>query len=265
MPSQDNPESTLPVQNTLKESIDNPMETNNTRNKNYLPLLIFVKGIYNFTNLCSELVELIGVDQFYCKSSTDRFKIMKTDTGAYRTLVHFLREQKAKFHTFQLKEDKLTRIIIRNLHPTTSTELIKTELEVRIFEVRQVTSVLHKINKYPLPLFFVDPEPTVKSNEIYKLTPLLYTKIKIEEPYKSKVIFQYINCQDYGYTKSYCGYRACCVRCGAYHSSSEYTISRDAPPKCVLCADVHPSNYKDCSFYRDLQRHKKTETKYFSF
>jgi len=43
------------------------------------------------------------------------------------------------------------RLVIRNLHQSTSTE---TELELCLFEVRQVTSVLYKINKHPLPLFF---------------------------------------------------------------------------------------------------------------
>lgn len=71
---------------------------------------------------------------------------------------------------FQLKEDKPTRVVIRNLHPTTSTEFIKMKLELHLFKIRQVTSILHKINKHPLPLFFVDLERTDQSNDIYKLT-----------------------------------------------------------------------------------------------
>lgn len=216
-----------------------------------------MRGIYNFPDLCTKLIELIGVDNFYCKSSPDRLKIMTKNPESYRSLVHFLRDQKAEFHTFQLKEDKPIRVVIRNLHPTTPTELIKTELETRLFEVRQVSSVLHKINKHPLPLFFVDLEPTEQSNDIYNLTSLLHTLIKVEEPYKPKSIIQCSNCQEYGHTKSYCGYPARCVRCGAQHMTSDCPNSRDAPPKCALCSGDHPSNYKGCSIYRDLQRRKK--------
>jgi len=143
------------------------------------PPPIFVRGILDFPNLCNELTELIGVDNFYCKSSTDRMKIITTKPESYRSLVHFLRDQKAEFHTYQLKEDKPLQLVIRNLHPTTPTELIKTKLETRLFEVRQVSSVLHKINKHPLPLFFVDLEPTEHSNDIYSLTSLLHTLIKV--------------------------------------------------------------------------------------
>lgn len=93
---------------------------------------------------------------------------MAANPESYRTLVHSLRKQEAEFHTFQLKEDKPICVVIGNLHPTKSTELIKSELETRLFEV-QVSSILHKINKNPLPLFFVDLEQTEQSNEIYNL------------------------------------------------------------------------------------------------
>jgi len=99
------------------------------------------------------------------------------------------------FHTFQLKEDKPLRVVIRNLHPTTSTELIKSELKMHLFEVSQVSSTLHKVNKHPLPLFFMDLEriePTDQSNDIYNLASLLHTLIKVEEPYKHKTINQYV-------------------------------------------------------------------------
>lgn len=116
-----------------------------------------------------------------------------------------------------------------------------------------MTNVLHKINKHPLPLFFVDLEPTIHSNDIYKLTSLIHTKIKVEEPYKPKNISQCIKCQEYGHTKSYCGYPARCVRCGSNHSSSDCPNPRDATPRCALCSGNHPSNYKGCAVFKDLQ------------
>ncbi|VVC42097.1 Endonuclease/exonuclease/phosphatase [Cinara cedri] len=89
------------------------------------------------------------------------------------------------------------------------------------------------------------------------LKSLIHTKIKLEEPYKLKTISQCINCQDYCHTKTYCGYPARCVRCGALHSSSACTNPRDATPKCALCSGDHPSNYKGCSVYKELQLRNK--------
>jgi hypothetical protein len=111
------------------------------------PPSIFIKHVRDFPELCTELCELIGVDNFQCKSTIDQLKIQTTNPEAYRTPVKFLRNEKAQFHTFQLKEDKPTRMVIRNLHPTTPTSLIKSELETHLFEVRQVSQVLHRLNK----------------------------------------------------------------------------------------------------------------------
>ncbi|KAL4085108.1 hypothetical protein QTP88_027400 [Uroleucon formosanum] len=144
-------------------------------------------------------------------STVDHLKVQTSNPEAYRTLVHYLRNEKAEFHTFQLKEDKPMRIVIRNLHPSTSTEMIKNELEHRLYE------------------------PTDHSKEIFKLESILHTKIKIEEPHKPKIISQCQNCQAYGHTKAYCGYSPRCVRCGDDHSSSACPNSRQDPMRCALC------------------------------
>lgn len=151
-----------------------------------LPPPIFIKGVEDFPGLCTALINLIGVDNFFYKSTTDHLKIQSLNPNSFKTIVHFLREEKADFHTFQLNEDKPTRVVLRNLYPT-PIGLIKSELEVRLFKVRQVTQVIHRLNKHPLPLFFIDLEPTNFSHGIYELESLLHTKIKIEEPYKPKM------------------------------------------------------------------------------
>ncbi|KAF0764354.1 Uncharacterized protein FWK35_00023611 [Aphis craccivora] len=185
-----------------------PFEQNNDISDEVFkpPPLIFVRGVVNYLDLCTALIELIGVDNFFCKTSAD--------------------QQEAEFHTYQLKQDKPLRVVIRNLHLTTNVDTIKEELEVRLFEIRRVTNVLHKLSKIPLPLFFVD----------------------------------LIN-QDYGHTKTYCGYPSCCVRCGSNHKSPDCPNQRSDPPKCALCSGNHPASYKGCSIYKDLQRAKKSYTK----
>ncbi|KAL4131218.1 hypothetical protein QTP88_008559 [Uroleucon formosanum] len=233
----------------------------NVNVQNKPPPPIFIKGVADFPELCTRLIELIGVDNFLCKSSADKLKIQTSNPDSYRALIHFLKDENAKYHTYQLREDKPLRIVIRNLHSSMPIKIIKEELEVRLFEVRQVTNVLHKVNKNPLPLFFVDLEPTPKSKEIFELSSLLHTKIKIEEPYKSKVIIRCLNCQEYGHIRAYCGHHPRCVRCGAGHQASDCPNPRNSPPKCVLCSENHPANYKGCSIYRDLQRRKKPTSK----
>jgi len=40
---------------------------------------IFMKEVLDFPGFCSVLIELIGVDDFYCKSAIDRLKIQTTN------------------------------------------------------------------------------------------------------------------------------------------------------------------------------------------
>jgi len=57
------------------------------------PPPIFVKGVENFPALCHALVELIGVDNFISKSTTNCLKFQTSNTDANRALVHFLRDK----------------------------------------------------------------------------------------------------------------------------------------------------------------------------
>jgi hypothetical protein len=96
-------------------NIDNAPPDNSTdENPNIIidkikpPPPIFVKGIINFSDLCSYLIELIGVDNFFCKSLSECLKIQTVNPVSYRALIHFLKIEEAQFHTYQLKEDKPT-------------------------------------------------------------------------------------------------------------------------------------------------------------
>lgn len=164
------------------------MERNNDSSDEVFKLTppIFVRGVENYLDLCTALIELIGVDNFFWKASANHLKIQTSNPEFYRALLQFLKEQEAEYLIYQLKQDKLLHFVIRILHPTTLVSTIKEEIEVRLFEIRRITNVLHKVTKIPFPLFFVDLEPTIKSTEVFHLSSLLHTKIKVEEPIKLK-------------------------------------------------------------------------------
>ncbi|KAL4141409.1 hypothetical protein QTP88_004052 [Uroleucon formosanum] len=135
------------------------------------PSPFFVRGVIDYTEVCTKLVDLIGVDNFFCKSSADRLKIQTANPDSYRTLVRYLKEENAEFHTYQLEEDKPIRVVIRNLHPTTQTELIKEKLEIRLFENSDHSSILLTISASPLtrlesPKLF---KPSTDKNQFHDL------------------------------------------------------------------------------------------------
>lgn len=224
--------------------------------KRDLPPPIYVKGTINFAELRNAITKIIGPDSFICKSTTTQIKIQTNTPDNYRTLIHFLKVEKAEYHTFQLQSEKSFRAVIKNIHHTTDPTDIASALEEIGFTVRQVTNIKHQKTKIPLPLFFVDLAPESISKEIFKITSLLNTKIKVEEPHKRREIPQCQNCQTYGHTKSYCSHSPRCVKCGGTHPTTTCTKSPDLPAKCALCDGEHPANYKGCAVYKELQQRR---------
>ena len=88
------------------------------------------------------------------------------------------------------------------------------------FEVRNIINIKNRITKEPLPLFFVDLEPSEDNKHIYNIRYMLNTKIKIEPPKTIKQILQCTRCQSFNYKKQYCNRPYKCVKCGLQHESA---------------------------------------------
>lgn len=242
-------------------NVSNPEERTSQVKSTNLPPPIIVKGIKDFVSLRSELIDLVGPENFTFKSSINNLKILTKNPETYRAIIRFLQGAEAEFHTYQMQEDKAYRIVIRNLHPTTNTAEIRTALEEIGFQVRQITNVLHKTTKLNLPIFFVDLEPSELNKDIFHINHILHTKVKIEEPYKKRDLVQCQNCQEYGHTKTYCAHTPRCVRCAEHHITSECLKPRNLPAKCALCQGEHPANYKGCQIHKELQRRRNPNSR----
>jgi len=178
----------------------------------YLPP-IFIKGVQDYIGLHNHLKDITGPDSFSCKSTSTHLKIQADTPDNYRKIIHYLKESNAQYHIYQLQSDKSLRVVIRNLHPSTLEADIASAIKEKGHTVRNVTNVKHQQTKTPLPLF-VDIDLNESACDIFSITSLLHTKIKIEEPYKKRQIPQCQNCQSYGHRRSYCAYHPMCVKCG---------------------------------------------------
>jgi hypothetical protein len=167
-------------------------------------------------------------------------------------MIKVLDEKKAVYHCYQLKEDKTFRVAIRFLHPTTSPETIKAELLEKGYDVR--CNSLNPATKLPVPLFFIELEKKLLNQEIFKLEMLVYTRIRVEEPYKRTQIPQSHRYQEIRHTKAYCRQKPRCVKCGKEHLTVECNKPRLSPPRCALCQEEHPENYWECQVHKELER-----------
>lgn len=222
------------------------------------PPPIFMEDVRDYKKLCESIHAVVGKD-FKCKSSSTGVTIYLSEPSQYRQLVTYLRTNNASFHTYQMKQDKPHRVVIRGLHWTTPVESIQEELTNLNFKVRSVVNVISR-NKTPLPLFFVDLEPNTNFLDIYKIKDLLYTIVKVEELRRHRQIVQCTRCQNFNHTKAYCNHEPRCVKCAGPHLSTACTKNKDDPATCALCNNRHTSNYRGCTVYQELQRHRRSPT-----
>lgn len=224
------------------------------------PPPVFIQGVMNYQEMISSILTVVKEDDYICRSLANNVvKINPKTIDSYRNLVKFLRSNNIVFHTYQAKQDKAYRVVIRHIHHSVPTSEIKEELEALGFKVRNIINVLKRSTKDPLNLFFVDLEPADNNKKIYEVQYLMHMKISVEPPRKNTSIAQCTRCQNYGHTKAYCTRPYSCVKCGRNHNSSTCIKTRDTPATCALCEGSHPANYKGCTVYQDLQNFRMNQ------
>ncbi|KAL4156088.1 hypothetical protein QTP88_000123 [Uroleucon formosanum] len=219
---------------------------------------IYIKDDIDFFDFCKKIKPFTDPDGFNTKSSSSGLKLMTYSINAYRQIIKFLEINNMNFHTYQTNEEKAFRVVIRHLHHTTPTDYIKEELHSLGFITRSITNCLQYKTKNPLPLFFVDLEPSPSNHNIYRVDSICYTKIKIEAPHPKKNPVQCLKCQNYGHTRTYCHHTPRCVKCGDIHLSSECQKDSNTPATCALCSGDHPASYKGCPKFKLLQKGRST-------
>jgi hypothetical protein len=160
-----------------------------------------------------------------------------------------------EFHTYKPRQDRSFRVVIRNLHPSTEVQDIKRALTDKGHEVTNIWNAKQRSTNQPLPLHFIDIKPHSNNKEIYQITTLLNTVVKVEAPHVKRAIPQCMRCQKYGHTKNYCRNSPRCVKCAEQHLTSECPRKvQDDTVKCANCSDQHPANYRGCTVHKQLQQ-----------
>ena len=111
------------------ETNDDSNDGNPSSTKIYKPPPIFVDGIMNYGEMIKRIRD-IAEDEQYCTKSLARsvIKINCMTPETYRKLVRYFKDNNIFCHTYQLKEERAYKIVIKYVHHSTDTEDIKQEL-----------------------------------------------------------------------------------------------------------------------------------------
>lgn len=221
------------------------------------PPPLFVVGV-KFIQPLVDLLKTVAPNQYIQKClNNDEVKIQANTKEAYQAIIKALMEKDTQFHTYQLKEDRSFRVVLRNMHPSTDIEQLKAEINALGHEVRNVSNIRQRETKLSLPLFHIELKAQPNNKEIYNVNSLLHTIVKFEPPRPKREVPQCMNCQRYGHTKKFCFRNPRCVKCTGNHATSQCSRKiRNNDVKCTNCGENHPANYKGCRVYKELQKIK---------
>jgi hypothetical protein len=221
------------------------------------PPPIFVYGVTNYSEMIGSFRNIVSDEQYIAKCRADNtVKINCQNSTTYRALIKYMRNSNIIHHTYQPKEERAYRIVLKYVHHSVNTDDIAAELEAKGHRIRQIINGRHWKTKEPLNIFFIDLEPADNNTDVFKIQRLLNQSVNIETPRRYSGIVQCTRCQQYGHSKTYCNKPYVCVKCGGKHNTVDCKKPRDAPATCALCNGPHTANYKGCDFYHHLLRVK---------
>ena len=176
----------------------------------------------------------ISKEDYKLKINNNHVKIPPINPDAYTKLTKLLKTLNAKFHTYQLKQERRFRVVLRNIHHSVDLDELKFELQTLGHEVTSISNIRHRVTKNPQSLFFVDIKQKENNKEVYNVNRLMNSTVKIEPPLVKKEIVQCKRCQRYGHTQKYCNHNFRCVKCAGSHPTDQCTKSPRNP------REVHP-------------------------
>lgn len=224
------------------------------------PPPIILYGIEEVNCLTELLKSVADGDSFTYKIvNKNQLRISCKDVPTYKTIITIVREKGLVGHTFNLKDQRCYRIVIRNLHHSTPTSAITEEIERTGNTVYgEIINVKYGPEKKPTSTFFVNVAPGPNNKAVKDIKYIYHQSVTIEDPKKKTTLPQCQRCQQYGHSKNYCMRPYRCVKCAESHKTSDCPKKdRRTPALCALCQGAHPANYKGCEVYKEILARKK--------
>lgn len=220
------------------------------------PPPLYIHGVSNIKPLIIEIEQVSG--KRYALKSLNGNKVMLqlSNKEDYCKVTDMLKGKKTEFHSYQMKDEKSFKVILKGVHQSSDTTEIIDALKELGHEACDISIVRSRKTGKDLPMFFVNLKKNTNNKDIYKITRLVNMVVSIEPPHTNKKeIPQCARCQRFGHTKSYCHLGPRCVKCTKPHLTSECPRKeKDNKVVCVNCEGDHPANYKGCLVYQNLRK-----------
>ncbi|CAH2106908.1 unnamed protein product [Euphydryas editha] len=252
----------VPISNSFSELpiIDNAQGNYQPKEKKpSKPPPIILYGVEDVNKLTEFLETTVERSTFNYKIiNINQIRIITKDVNIYKNLISRIREKGLIGHTFNIKEERSHRLVIKNLHHTTPhNDIIDAFRETGNTAIGEIINARFGPEKKPTSTFFVNFQPGPNNKIAKKIRNIFHQFVTIEDPRKRTSIVQCQRCQQYGHTKNYCMRPYRCLKCAESHPTKNCPkVGRTTPATYALCLGPHPSNYKGCEVYKEILARK---------
>jgi len=123
------------------------------------PPPIFISGVTN-TKPLIELLNDLAPNKYLAKTLPhDQVKVQPTESSVYTVIIKTLMDRNTEFHTYEPRQDRSFRVVLKNLHPSTEVNDIKHALKEGGHEVKNILNVKQRNTNKSLPIHFVHIKP----------------------------------------------------------------------------------------------------------
>lgn len=253
-----------PTQRQDETKIDNNISKQDKEKARRIPATppIIVDNVKNYQAFFDLVSEIISEDLFSVKMMNgESVKINAVNDDAYRAITQFLNQNKYLWHSYENKQERPIRVMVKKLHFTCQPTRIIEDLKNKGFKIEEAVNKLRWKDKTPLNMFMLTFKNGEDINKIFGIKSILGCKIEIHPLKTPKLVPQCKRCQSYGHTQKYCSKEPRCVKCTGKHLTQDCKKPAEEKPKCVHCGAPHPANYRGCMVAKEMQNLKNKTLK----
>ena len=120
--------------------------------KNPPPPPIFIDDVIDIQTMIKSIEKDINTEDCILKIKNNQVKTLPANRDSYRKLTKLLKTLNANFHTYQLKQERPFRMVLRNIHHSANLDELKLEL---LNHGHEVTNISKKTQNHKKPAILI--------------------------------------------------------------------------------------------------------------
>lgn len=154
------------------------------------------------------------------KTTTDGIRIQPQTVKDYQIITKFFDDNKIQYHTLQLKQESVLKIIIKKIPTRIEVDEVVADLQEKGYEILKATRITDKDNKPTLAIY-----AEIEKKKIYIIKNCCELEITVESYNARNGYAQCHRCQKFGHAQAGCeaGYNAFNARNPIVHTCAKNT------------------------------------------